>query len=66
MQRRMTLWSVVGFLPLWVWYSVVPQPLRFLWWLVWVRVAAAHHVVHRRAVKLGAAPALPALRSALS
>jgi hypothetical protein len=50
----MTLFSAVGYLPRWAKYTLLPDFLRFLWWLVWVRVCAVAHVIHRAAVLQGA------------
>ena len=50
----MTLFSALGYLPRWAKYTLVPDFLRFLWWLVWVRVCAVAHVIHRAAVLQGA------------
>lgn len=50
----MTLFSALGYLPRWAKYTLVPDFARFLWWLVWVRVCAVAHVVHRAAVLQGA------------
>lgn len=49
----MTLFSALGFLPRWAKYTLVPDFMRFLWWLVWVRICAVAHLIHRAAVKLG-------------
>ncbi len=50
----MTVASALAFVPLWAKYTLVPDFARFLWWLVWVRVRAAAHFFHRRAVMQGA------------
>ena len=50
----MTLFSALGYLPRWAKYTLVPDFVRFLWWLVWVRVCAVAHVIHRAAVLQGA------------
>jgi hypothetical protein len=52
----MTLFSALGYLPRWAKYTLVPDFLRFLWWLVWVRICAVAHVIHRAAVLQGDAP----------
>lgn len=54
LQTRMTLFSALGYLPRWAKYTLVPDFVRFLWWLVWVRVCAVAHVIHRAAVLQGA------------
>ena len=48
------MFSALAFVPLWAKYTLVPDFARFLWWLVWVRLAAVGHIFHRRAVKQGA------------
>lgn len=52
--RRMTVFSALAYLPQWAKYTLVPDFVRFLWWLVWVRICAVAHFFHRRAVKQGA------------
>ena len=54
MQRRMTPFSVLAYVPLWVKYNAVPDFVRFLLWLVWVRVRAVYHYVHKGGVVFGA------------
>ena len=52
-QARMTVFSALAFLPVWAKFTLVPDFLRFAWWLVWVRVLAVAHVFHRAAVMQG-------------
>ena len=54
LQTRMTLFSALGYLPRWAKYTLVPDFVRFLWWLVWVRICAVAHIIHRAAVLQGA------------
>ncbi len=49
----MTVFSAIAYLPLWAKYTLLPDFVRFLWWLVWVRACAVAHFFHRRAVKQG-------------
>ena len=51
----MTLRSLLWFVVVYLKYDVVPEPLRYAWWLVWSRLRAAAHAIHRRAVIQGAA-----------
>ncbi len=50
----MTLRSLLWFVVVWLKYDVVPEPLRYAWWLVWSRLRAAAHAIHRRSVIQGA------------
>ena len=52
-QARMTVFSALAFLPVWAKFTLVPDFLRFAWWLVWVRVLVVAHVFHRAAVMQG-------------
>ena len=51
----MTLMSMLRFVPYWLKYVVIPEPLRFVWWLIWSRVRAVEHRVHRHLVLEGEA-----------
>ena len=56
LQARMTVFSALAFLPVWAKFTLVPDFLRFAWWLVWVRILAVAHVLHRAAVMQGGRP----------
>ena len=49
----MTPLSALLYVPFWIKFVVIPEPLRFLWWLVWCRVKAIAHAAHRRLVLQG-------------
>ena len=51
----MTLMSVLRFVPFWLKYMVIPEPLRFVWWLIWSRFRVVEHRVHRHLVLEGEA-----------
>jgi hypothetical protein len=50
----MTVLTFLAFLPTWFKFYAVPGPLRFAGYLLWGRVQAALHVVHRALVLQGA------------
>lgn len=50
----MTPLSVLRFVPFWIKYVIVPEPLRFVWWLITCRWRAVEHRVHRHLVLEGA------------
>lgn len=53
----MTLASLLWFAVVYLKFEVTPEPLRYFWWLVWSRLRAAAHAMHRRLVVQG--PCIP-------
>lgn len=52
-RHKMSILSVIRFFPGWVKYYVIPQPFRYLWYLVWSRAVEAHHAYHKWACLQG-------------
>jgi hypothetical protein len=53
-----TVWSTLWFVPIWVKYHVVPDIVRYAWFIVWTAMRAVYMKQHRWAVLQGGAPAL--------
>ena len=52
-EQPLTFLSFLWFVPVFVKFYVIPGPLRYLWWLVWVRIQAAQHALHKRVILQG-------------
>lgn len=52
-RHKMSILTVIFFFPGWLKYYVIPQPFRYLWYLVWSRVQKAHHAYHKWACLQG-------------
>lgn len=50
-----TVRSVLAYGASWLKYNIVPEVVRYLWWLVWVRIVALGMQLRRKAVMQGAA-----------
>ena len=50
LNRPMTLLTFVTFLPTWAKFYALPGPVRFVIYLVYRRLAAVGHVLHKRLV----------------
>lgn len=50
----MNIFSIISFALGWIKYNVVPEPLRFAWWLVWVQLSKVLRKVQYQATLLGA------------
>ena len=50
----LTILSVLRFVPYWLKYVVIPEPLRFVWFLIWSQMKAVEHRLHRQLVLQGA------------
>ena len=53
-----TVWSILWFVPIWIKYHVVPDIVRYAWFIVWSAARAVYMKQHRWAVLQGAASAL--------
>lgn len=54
LDRPMTIFTFLAFLPTWFRFYGLPGPVRFVLYLIWQRVAAAGHKVHKKLVIEGA------------
>ncbi len=48
-----TFWSTIFFVPLWFKYEVVPEIVRYAWFIVWSAAKALHYKYHKWAVLQG-------------
>ena len=53
--KPQTVWSTLWFVPIWVKYHVVPDIVRYAWYIVWSAMRALYMKHHRWAVLQGAA-----------
>lgn len=52
--RKVTPWSFLWFVPVFIKYHVIPGQLRYAWWLVWSAVLLATYQIRKRLVLQGA------------
>mmetsp|Transcript_34721 Transcript_34721/g.98383 ORF Transcript_34721/g.98383 Transcript_34721/m.98383 type:complete len:212 (-) Transcript_34721:109-744(-) len=53
-ERPMTVWSVIWFIPMWIWFCVIPDPIRFLMFLAWQPMHPLWIAAYRRTILAGA------------
>lgn len=53
-RRKMTLLTMLAFLPTFIKFYVVPGPIRYVWWLIWSVVREAGYQLRKKAVIAGA------------
>ncbi|KAL4458184.1 hypothetical protein ABPG75_013049 [Micractinium tetrahymenae] len=53
-RRKMTLLTMLAFLPNFIKFYLIPGPIRYVWWLIWSVVREAGYQLRKKAVVAGA------------